>query len=56
MSEIVFLAGTDPEGADPASGGDAFYANAKQFFTDQDASIPVIEPASGSTEIGRAHV
>jgi hypothetical protein len=56
VSEIVFLAGTDPEGADPASGGDAFYANAKQFFTDQDASIPVIEPASGSTALSLERV
>jgi hypothetical protein len=66
VSEIVFLAGTDPAGTDPAGtdpaatgppgtdpapSGDSFYANAKQFFTDQDASVPVIEPASGSTAL-----
>jgi hypothetical protein len=42
MSEIVFLAGTDP-----TSTTDTFYTNAKQFFTDRDPTIPVVGPKPG---------
>jgi hypothetical protein len=41
MSEIVFLAGTDA-----ANSTNQYYALAKRFFTDRDASIPVVGPAA----------
>ena len=42
MSEIVFLAGTDP-----ASTTNKYYTYAKQFFTDRDSTIPVLGPKPG---------
>jgi hypothetical protein len=41
MSEIVFLAGTDA-----ANATNQYYALAKRFFTERDASIPVVGPAA----------
>src|SRR5436190_1508224 len=41
MSEIVFLAGTEA-----ANATNQYYALAKRFFTERDASIPVVAAAA----------
>jgi hypothetical protein len=51
VSEIVFLAG-----ADPADAANPFYANAKQFLTGGDASIPAVGPPDGAVALSLASV
>lgn len=46
MSEILFLAGTEP-----ATATNKYYGLAKQFFLQRDASIPVVGPATGKVAL-----
>jgi hypothetical protein len=46
VSEIVFLAGWEPTTA-----ANQYYTLAKQFFTERDANMPTVSPASGKAAL-----
>lgn len=46
MSEILFLAGTEP-----ATATNKYYGLAKQFFLQRDPTIPVVGPATGNAAL-----